>query len=199
MSADIALPWIPNSNPIPNRYPQSCMSVSLMGDLLSIMRAQFADWFAINAIPERDTHRLQYMHIIALTDPRPTQTISIAIHLSIYLSFDRWIVPNVCNIGWDPRLFGTGCLRRVSARPSRRAHKLNFSTHISDLAKYFFFSSFWWLCSVLRAAKNKSWKLLRKVNMMVSFSQFLYTLTQDNHRGVLIMGIYINQINYNCL
>lgn len=29
MSADIALPWIPNSNPIPNRYPQSCMSVCL--------------------------------------------------------------------------------------------------------------------------------------------------------------------------
>lgn len=84
MSADIALPWIPNSNPNPNRYPQSCMSVSLslMGDLLSIMRAQFADWFAINADPERQRSTAA-VYAYNCPDRSTTNSSNLYIHLSI--------------------------------------------------------------------------------------------------------------------
>lgn len=182
MSADIALPWIPNSNLIPNRYPQSCMSVSLMGDLLSIMRAQFADWFAINAIPER--HRSTAIYAYNCSDRSTTNSNNLYIHLSIHLSIYLSIVEScqMCATLDETR----DSLEQGVCAGCRQGHHVVLINwifpHTFQIWQNIFFSLvFWWLCSALRAAKNKSWKLLRKVNMMVIFSQTLYTLTQDDY------------------
>lgn len=65
----------------------ACLSVclSLMGDLLSIMRAQFADWFAINADPERQ-RSTAVIYAYNCSDRSTTNSSNLYIHLSIYLS-----------------------------------------------------------------------------------------------------------------
>lgn len=170
----------PNPNPNPNRHTQSCMS--LMGDLLSIIWRLICDQRHSSAIACN-------MHIIALTDPANSSNpsyIYISIYLSIYLIVESC---QMCATLDETRVFGKGRgvveRRRVSARPPRRVLKLNFSTHISNLANFYFFIFFLVVVfgdSVQRCVRPKIIleKLLRKVNMMMFFADFVFISRQDD-------------------